>query len=172
MGKGYVHVLTGDGKGKTTSAIGISIRAAGSGLKVFFSQFLKKGKYSEIKAFKRFPDQIKFEQFGLGRFTDDNPTANDINAAKKGLERVKGVINENEYDVVILDEANVAVKLGLIPVQKLVSLIINKPHELEIVITGRHASPRVIEVADIVTEMKAKKHYFKRGIAARVGIEK
>ncbi|NNK85842.1 MAG: cob(I)yrinic acid a,c-diamide adenosyltransferase, partial [Desulfobacterales bacterium] len=78
MEKGYVHVLTGDGKGKTTSAIGISIRAAGSGLKVFFSQFLKKGEFSEIKAFKRFPDQIKLEQFGLGRFTELNPTADDI----------------------------------------------------------------------------------------------
>jgi len=172
MGKGYVHVLTGDGKGKTTSAIGITIRAVGSGLKVFFSQFLKKGKYSEIKAFKRFPDQIKFEQFGLGRFTDDNPTTDDINAAKTGLERVKEVINKDEYDVVILDEANVAVKLGLIRVQELVSLIINKPYKLEMVITGRYASPRIIEIADTVTEMKAKKHYFKKGVAARVGIEK
>jgi len=172
MEKGYVHVLTGDGKGKTTSAIGIAVRAAGSGLKVFFSQFVKKGEYSEIKAFKRFPDQIKFEQFGLGRFTDRNPAPDDINAAKTGLERVKEVINKNEYDVVILDEANVAVKLGLISVQALVSLIINKPHKLEMVITGRYASPRIIEIADIVTEMKAKKHYFKKGVAARVGIEK
>ena len=172
MEKGYVHVLTGDGKGKTTSAIGISMRAVGSGLKVFFSQFVKKGEYSEIKAFKRFPDQIKFEQFGLGRFTDRNPAPDDINAAKTGLERVKEVINKNEYDVVILDEANVAVKLGLISVQALVSVIINKPHKLEMVITGRYASPRIIEIADIVTEMKAKKHYFKKGIAARVGIEK
>lgn len=172
MEKGCVHVLTGDGKGKTTSAIGISVRAAGSGLKVFFSQFVKKGEYSEIKAFKRFPDQIKFEQFGLGRFTDRNPAPDDINAAKTGLERVKEVINKNEYDVVILDEANVAVKLGLISVQALVSLIINKPHKLEMVITGRYASPRIIEIADIVTEMKAKKHYFKKGVAARVGIEK
>ena len=172
MEKGYVHVLTGDGKGKTTSAIGISMRAVGSGLKVFFSQFVKKGEYSEIKAFKRFPDQIKLEQFGLGRFTDLNPAPDDINAAKTGLERVKEVINKNEYDVVILDEANVAVKLGLISVQALVSLIINKPHKLEMVITGRYASPRIIEIADIVTEMKAIKHYFKKGVAARVGIEK
>lgn len=172
MEKGYVHVLTGDGKGKTTSAIGISVRAAGSGLNVFFSQFIKKGEYSEIKAFKRFQDQIKFEQFGLGRFTDFNPAPDDINAAKTGLERVKEVINKDEYDVMILDEANVAVKLGLISVQALVSLIINKPHKLEMVITGRYASPRIIEIADIVTEMKAIKHYFKKGVAARVGIEK
>jgi cob(I)alamin adenosyltransferase len=172
MEKGYVHVLTGNGKGKTTSAIGISVKAAGSGLKVFFSQFVKKGEYSEIKAFKRFPDQIKLEQFGLGRFTDSNPALDDINAANTGLERVKEVINKNEYDLVILDEANVAVKLGLMSVQKLVSLIINKPHKLNMVITGRYASPRIIELADIVTEMKVIKHYFKKGVAARVGIEK
>jgi len=172
MEKGYVHVLTGDGKGKTTSAIGMTIRAAGSGLKVFFCQFVKKGKYSEIIAFKRFPDQIKLEQFGLGRFTDHNPTIDDIQAAKKGLERVKEIIRENEYDLVILDEANVAVKLGLITVQELVSLIINKPDKMDMVITGRYASPRVIEVADNVTEMKAKKHYFKKGVKARIGIEK
>ncbi len=133
---------------------------------------MKKGKYSEIKAFQRFPDQIKLEQFGLGRFTDLNPTIDDINAAKTGLERVKEVINKDEYDVMILDEANVAVKLGLIRVQELVSLIINKPHKLEMVITGRYVFFCVIEIADIVTEMKAIKHYFKKGIAARVGIEK
>jgi len=171
MDKGYVHIFTGDGKGKTTAAIGLSIRAAGTGMKIFIGQFIKQGEYSEIKALKRFDDLITIEQFGLGRFTNDQPELEDIQAARKGLERVKEVIASRQYDMVILDEANVAVKFGLIPLQELLGLIIHKPQELELVITGRYASPRIIEMADMVTECQAKKHYYERGTKARVGIE-
>ena len=172
MSKGYVHVLTGDGKGKTTAAIGLAIRAAGSGLKIYFAQFVKKGQYSEIKAFKRLSDQITVEQFGLGTFTDRDPKPEDILAAQNGLSRVRIIMAENAYNMMVLDEITVAVRLGLIAANDLLGLIINKPHSMELVITGRYASPRVIDTADMVTQMKARKHYYQSGVQARVGIEK
>jgi cob(I)alamin adenosyltransferase len=170
--RGYIQVYTGNGKGKTTAAIGLAIRAAGAGLKVFIAQFIKMGEYSEIKALRRFSDLITVEQFGLGRFTDGKPLPEDIEAAQKGLKRVKSIMASEEYKVIILEEANVAAKYGLITEQDLLKLIESKPHEKELVITGRGASPRVIENADLVTEMKPVKHYFQKGVAARVGIEK
>jgi cob(I)alamin adenosyltransferase len=169
--KGYTQVYTGNGKGKTTAAIGLSIRAAGAGLKVFIAQFIKMGDYSEIKALKRFSDLITVEQFGLGRFTNGKPTPEDIQAAQKGLEKVRTVMLSDEYNIIIMEEANVAAKLGLFGVQDLLKIIINKPYDQELVITGRGASPRIIENADLVTEMKPIKHYFQKGVPARVGIE-
>ena len=170
--KGYTQVYTGNGKGKTTAAIGLAIRAAGAGLKVFIAQFIKMGDYSEIKALKRFSDLITVEQFGLGRFTNRKPAPEDIKAAQKGLDRVNCVLVSNEYNIVIMEEANVAVKLGLLAVQDLLKIIINKPYDIELVITGRGASPRIIENADLVTEMKPIKHYYQKGVPARIGIEK
>jgi len=170
--RGYIQVYTGNGKGKTTAAIGLAIRAAGAGLKVFIAQFIKMGDYSEIKALRRFSDLITVEQFGLGRFTDGKPLPEDIEAAQRGLRRVKSIMAAEEYKVIILEEANVAAKYGLIRVQDLLGLIINKPYDVELVITGRYASARVIENADLVTEMVPIKHYFERGVPARVGIEK
>jgi len=170
--RGYTQVYTGNGKGKTTAAIGLSIRAAGAGLKVYIAQFIKMGEYSEIIALRRFSDLITVEQFGLGRFTNGKPLPEDIEAAQKGLEKVKSIMKSNEYKVIILEEANVAVKYGLIQVEELVELIANKPFETELVITGRGASARIIEKADLVTEMKPVKHYFQKGVSARVGIEK
>lgn len=170
--RGYIQVYTGNGKGKTTAAIGLAIRAAGAGLRVYIAQFIKMGDYSEIKALRRFSDLITVEQFGLGRFTDGKPLPEDIQAAQKGLKRVKSIMAEEDYKVIILEEANVAAKYGLIRVQDLLGLIINKPYDVELVITGRHASARVIENADLVTEMQPVKHYFEKGVPARVGIEK
>ncbi len=170
--RGYTQVYTGDGKGKTTAAIGLAIRAAGAGLKVFIAQFIKMGDYSEIKALKRYSDLITVEQFGLGRFTNGKPSREDIQAAQRGLERVKAVMVSDEYKIIILEEANVAAMLGLFAVQDLLKIIINKPDDKELVITGRGASPRIIESADLVTEMKDIKHYYQKGVRARVGIEK
>ena len=170
--RGYVQVYTGNGKGKTTAAIGLAIRAAGAGLRVFIAQFIKMGDYSEIKALRRFSDLITVEQFGLGRFANGKPLLEDIKAAQKGLERVKSILLSDEYRVIILEEANVAAKYGLIKVQDLLGLIVNKPYDKELVITGRGASPRIIENADLVTEMKPIKHYFEKGVPARLGIEK
>ncbi len=170
--QGYVQVYTGNGKGKTTAALGLAIRAAGAGLKVFIAQFIKSGDYSEIKALKRFSDLIVVEQFGLGRFMEGKPSIEDIEIANRGLKRVNSIIKTGEYNVVIMEEANVAVKYGLFPVQALLSIIVAKPADVELIITGRYAATLIIDSADLVTEMKPIKHYFKEGVAARIGIEK
>ena len=170
--RGYTQVYTGNGKGKTTAAIGLAIRAAGAGLKVYIAQFIKMGDYSEIKTLKRLSDCITVEQFGLGRFTKGKPAPEDIEAAQEGLKKVRSIMTSDEYNIIIMEEANVAVMLGLIAVQDLLKIIINKPDDKELVITGRGASPRIIESADLVTEMKDIKHYYQIGVRARVGIEK
>ena len=170
--KGYIQVYTGNGKGKTTAALGLAIRAAGAGLKVFIAQFIKMGEYSEIKALKRFEDLIKVEQFGKGRFIKGKPSASDIEAARKGLERIKAVFASNQHNVVIMEEANVAAGLGLLSVDDILKIMDEKPKDVELVITGRGADSRIIEKADLVTEMKEVKHYFQKGVKARIGIEK
>jgi cob(I)alamin adenosyltransferase len=170
--KGYIQVYTGNGKGKTTAALGLAIRAAGAGLKVFIAQFIKMGEYSEIKALQRFSDRITIEQYGRGRFIKGKPSPEDMDVAGKGLERAGKIIDSREYQVVILDEANVAVTCGLFSVEDLLKIIDTKPDDLEIVITGRNAKPEIIERADLVTEMKEIKHYYQKGVQARVGIEK
>lgn len=170
--KGYLQVYTGEGKGKTTAALGLSLRAAGAGLKVYIVQFLKQGDYSEIKALKRFSGAIVLEQFGLGQFVKGQPTQAEINAALGGLEKARQVLSSGDYDMVILEEANVAAAIGLFSVKDLMDTIQQKPDHVELVITGRGAAPEVIEKADLVTEMKAVKHYYDKGVQARRGIEK
>jgi len=170
--KGYVQVYTGDGKGKTTAAIGLSIRAAGAGLKVYIAQFIKMGDYSEIKALKKFSDLITVEQFGLGHFIKGKPSKEDIEAARAGIEKVKSLMASQDYDIIMLEEASVAAKCGLISVNDILDLISSKPENMELVITGRSAAPEIIEKADLVTEMKEIKHYFSKGVTARNGIEK
>ncbi len=170
--KGYVQVYTGNGKGKTTASLGLAIRAAGAGLKVFIVQFLKMGDYSEIKALVRFSDLITVEQYGLGRFVKGKPSPEDIEAGQKGLERVKSVIAAGEHDVVIMEEGNVAVMCGLFPIEELLNIVDKKPDNVELIITGRGAAQSLIDKADLVTEMKEIKHYYQKGVAARVGIEK
>lgn len=170
--KGYVQVYTGDGKGKTTAALGLALRAVGAGLKVYLAQFIKRGAYSEINALKRFSDSVTVEQFGCGRFAKGKPSAEDISAARKGLARIKEIISSGQYPVVILDEANVAVSCGLLGVQDLLDIIDLKPEDMELVITGRDAAPQILEKADLVSEVNAIKHYFQNGVTARIGIEK
>ena len=172
MTKGYVQVYTGDGKGKTTAALGLAIRAAGAGFMVFIAQFLKKGDYSEIQALERFSDLITVEQFGLGRFVRGKPEPEDIEAARKGLEIIKKIFSSGKHQIVILDEANVAAACGLVSIDDLVAVIEQKPAHVELILTGRGAPPQVIERADLVSEVKSIKHYFNNGVEARVGIEK
>ena len=169
--KGNIQVYTGNGKGKTTAALGLSIRAAGAGLKIFIVQFLKMGNYSEIKALEKFSDLITSEQYGLGRFVSGKPSPEDIEAGRKGLERIKSIIEAGKHDVVIIEEGNVAVKYGLFSTQDLLEVIELKPENMEIVITGRDAPPEIIKKADLVTEMKEIKHYYLKGVEARIGIE-
>ncbi|UCE54688.1 MAG: cob(I)yrinic acid a,c-diamide adenosyltransferase [Desulfobacterales bacterium] len=170
--KGYVHVYTGDGKGKTTAALGLALRAIGAGLKVYIAQFIKKGDYSEINALKRFSDCVTVEQFGRGRFTRGKPTPEDIEAARKGLMRVKEILSSRQHHIVILDEINVAVSYGISSPEDLLDIIDRKPDDIELIITGRNAAPEIVEKADLVSEVKAIKHYFQSGVKARIGIEK
>lgn len=170
--KGYLQVYTGDGKGKTTAALGLCLRAAGAGLKVYIAQFLKQGKYSEIKALEQFSQQIEIQQFGQGKFIKNRPSQDEIDAARSGLEKARRQLVSGQFDVVVLEEGNVAASLGLFSVDDLLAVINQKPDHVELVITGRGASPRVIEQADLVTEMKAVKHYYEQGVQARIGIEK
>jgi cob(I)alamin adenosyltransferase len=170
--KSYVHVYTGEGKGKTTAALGLAIRAAGAGHKVFLAQFVKGGRYSELNALTRFDDLITVEQFGMGRFINGQPSESDVKAARKGLTKMKNIVTSGEYKVVILDEANIAVHYNLFSADELINLIDSRAEETELIITGRKASPEILERADLVTEMKAIKHYYKEGVKARIGIEK
>jgi cob(I)alamin adenosyltransferase len=170
--KGYVHIYTGDGKGKTTAALGLAIRAAGAGLKVFLAQFIKGRQYSELNTLDRLADQISVEQFGLPRFINGKPSVPDIEAARYGLERVKSSMQSGRFDMIIIDEGNVAVTYGLLSKQDLLDLIAMKPENMELVITGRGALPEIIDKADLVTEMNAVKHYYDNGVDARDGIEK
>ena len=169
---GYIQVYTGDGKGKTTAALGLALRAAGAGLKVYIAQFIKSGEYSEIKALSHLADQITIEQFGLGRFIDGKPLPEDVMAARKGLIAIRKAMLSGIYQVVIMEEGNVAAMCGLFPVEEILDLMSQKPGDVELVITGRRADPRVIDKADLVTEMTAVKHYYQAGVEARVGIEK
>ena len=171
MRKGYIQVYTGNSKGKTTAALGLALRAAGAGLKVFIGQFIKKRRCSEHKALERFKDLITVKQYGTGFLKGGKPTRSEITAAKKGLEEVKKAISSKKYDMVILDEINIAVRNNLIPVEELLDLLEKKPPEIELILTGRYADDKVIDRADLVTEMKEIKHYFRKGIKARVGIE-
>ncbi len=170
--RGYVQVYTGEGKGKTTAALGLTLRAAGAGLKIFILQFIKNNDYSELKALKRFSDLVTVEQFGCGFILNRSPGPADFEAVRNGLERVKTVLASAQYDVVILDEANVLMKYALLSEQDCLDLIALKPESTELVFTGRHASPGLMEAADLVTEMRAVKHYFEKGVIARPGIEK
>jgi len=172
MRKGYIQVYTGDGKGKTTAALGLALRAAGAGLRVFIAQFIKKQRCSEHRVIdERFKDLITVKQYGQGFILGRNSTESDVKAAEKGLAEVRRVIGSGQYDIVVLDEVNVAVRHHLIGLADLLDIMEKKPEGVELVITGRHAEEPVIERADLVTEMKEVKHYRERGVNARRGIE-
>lgn len=169
---GYVQVYTGNGKGKTTAAFGLALRAAGAGLRVFIAQFVKGREYSEIKAMRRFDDLIEIRQYGTGCFIIGNPGQEDIQAAQKGLKELKNIISSGDYHLVILDEANIAAHYHLLAPEDLLELIRIRPGHVEVVITGRYADEKIIAAADLVTEMREIKHYYAQGIEARDGIEK
>lgn len=168
--QGYIHLYTGNGKGKTSAAIGLAIRAVGAGKRVFIGQFVKGMHYSELESLKRF-DEIVIKQYGLDCFIKHEPTDKDIKAATDGLNEVTSIISSNEYDVVILDEVCIALYYKLFPISSIVSLIKEKPKSMEIILTGRYAPTEIIEIADLVTEMKEIKHYYNRGVEARKGFE-
>ncbi len=172
MKKGYLQVYTGDGKGKTTAAIGLAVRAMGAGMKVLFAQFLKKGDFSEINALRRFGDQIKIFQFGSGKFVRGRPKSADFQRARQGLKDIEKYMSSGRYDLVVLDEANVALHLGLLSLEDMLCFITKRPPGVELVLTGRNAPEEIKNAADLVSECRLVKHYFSQGIKARIGIEK
>ena len=165
-----IQVYTGSGKGKTTAAFGQALRAVGAGLKVFIGQFVKGKNYSELKALKKIKN-IKIEQFGRGCFIKREPNKKYIELARIGLERVRKIISIGIYDMVILDEITVALKLGLLKLGDIISLIKNTSKKTELILTGRNAHPEILKIADLVSEIKDRKHYYKKGVKARKGIE-
>jgi cob(I)alamin adenosyltransferase len=169
-GDTLIQVYTGNGKGKTTAALGLALRAAGAGLKVFIGQFVKGRDYSELNSLKKIKN-IKVEQFGRGCFIRKKLDRKDIELAKKGLEKIKKIISKTVCDVVILDEINVALKLKLIKLEDVIFLIKNTPKKTELILTGRYAYPKILKIADLVSEIKEVKHYYRKGVKARKGIE-
>ncbi len=170
METGYVQVYTGNGKGKTTAALGLSLRAVCAGKRVFMGQFIKGMDYAELKAVKYLPG-FEIRQYGRDCFIRNKPTDEDLCRAADGLKEVKNIIYSGEYDLVILDEINVALFFELIKLEEVLDVIANKPKHVEIVLTGRYAPQEIIDAADLVTEMKEVKHYYNNGIEAREGIE-
>jgi len=171
--QGFVHVYTGDGKGKTTAALGLALRALGHGLKTRVIQFMKGNiNYGELEVAKRLGGGLEVTQMGRETFVDPkNPDPVDVELARKALDLSRAVIGSGDWDIVILDEVNVAVAFGMIPVEDVLAAVHERPTQVEVVLTGRRAHPSLIEVADLVTEMKLVKHYYDRGIEARTGIE-
>ena len=171
--RGLTQVYTGNGKGKTSAALGLALRAIGWGFKVHMIQFIKGGdfKHGELHIIEQLPD-FKLKAFGRGRYiTEDPPLEEDIKLAEKALKFARKIINSGEYDIVILDEINVALHLKLIKTNEVVELIENKPKHVELVLTGRYAPSEIIEVADLVTEMREVKHPYTQGSLGRKGIE-
>jgi cob(I)alamin adenosyltransferase len=170
--KGLVFVYTGNGKGKTTAALGLAIRAIGYGRKVLIIQFMKGRDYGETLALEKYLPSITLYKCGQDSFVmKNNLSPLDIELAQKGLEMAREAVYSESYDLVILDEINVAINFKLLPLQEVLDLIKNKPEKLDLGLTGRYAAPEIIELADLVTEMKEIKHPFSVGVPAREGFE-
>jgi cob(I)alamin adenosyltransferase len=171
---GYVQVYTGNGKGKTTAALGLALRAAGHGLKTLFVQFLKAQPSGEVEAVKKLAPLVRIERFGREGFitVKDGPDDEDRSRARAGLARAREAVLSGEFAIVVLDEINPAVHFGLVPESAVLDLLAVRPPEVELVLTGRYAPASFIDRADLVTEMTGVKHYFERGVRAREGVEK
>lgn len=171
--KGLVMVITGSGKGKTTSAFGQALRALGQGYKVCMIQFMKGSKYGEVLAAENYlPDSFVFYQFGSDSFVSrGNPAPSDVELAGQGFARAEEAVKSGEFNMVILDEINVAVDFGLIDEQLLLDLIKDKPPLVHLVLTGRYATEKVREAADMVSEITEVKHHYHNGVKGQPGIE-
>jgi len=167
MEKGYIHIYTGNGKGKTTAAFGLAVRAALSGKKVFIGQFVKNMEYNETKI-KDYLSNIEIKQLGRGCFIYEDPEEID---KETGLEECSTLLASGEYGLIILDEINIALYFKLLEVSDVVSALKNKAENTEVVLTGRYAPKELIEIADLVTEMVEIKHYYSRGVLSRDGID-
>jgi cob(I)alamin adenosyltransferase len=170
--KGYIHIYTGDGKGKTTAAIGLAIRAAGYGMKTYIGQFMKGQHYGELTALRDHPC-ITIEQYGdVECVHREEITQKHIDQAQQGLEQARKAMHSHQYDIIILDEINVAVWFDLILTEDVLELLNDRPENVEVILTGRRAPEAFLEMADLVSDVKEIKHYYNRGVKARTGIER
>ncbi len=167
--KRYLQIYTGPGKGKTTAALGLTLRAAGAGWKVCFLQFLKGRPSSELRLLARLPG-VRVRRFGRAGWVR-RPLARDAAEARRGLKELGRALRSGDYDLVVADELCVCVTLGLLPEAEVLEAVRARPAGVELVLTGRGATPRLRDAADLVTDMRAVRHYFTRGARARRGIE-
>jgi cob(I)alamin adenosyltransferase len=169
---GLVQVYTGDGKGKTTAALGLALRAAGNGMRTYIGQFLKGQQYGELESAKRLAPYVTLEQYGLDEWVHvESVTSEQRRAAQEGLDRIHQVLTSGEYDIVVADEIIIALYFRLLTEQDVIQLIDAKPPQVELVLTGRRAPDAIVERADLVTEMREVRHPYRQGIPARTGIE-
>lgn len=168
--RGYIHLYTGNGKGKTTAAFGLAVRALCAGKSVFIGQFVKSMKYNETAIEHQF-DNLVIRQFGQGCFIGKEPAREDIQAARSGFDTCKQHLNSGKYDVIILDELTIALYYSLLPVQEVAEAISRRHPATEVVITGRYTPPELVAIADLVTEMQEIKHYYTQGVLSRDGID-
>lgn len=169
--RGYIQIYTGNGKGKTTAAIGLAIRASGSKLRTYIGQFMKGQEYGDIIALRDNP-YIDMEQFGASKCVKkEDITPEYIAKTKKALKKCQNIMLSGNYEIVILDEINIAIWFGLLDEKDVLEVLNNKPDNIELILTGRHAPQLILDRADLITEMKCVKHYYDNGIGARKGIE-
>ncbi len=169
--KGYIQLYTGEGKGKTTAAMGLALRAVGAGKKVYIAQFVKGMHYSEIDAIHQYLPTVFLRQYGRNCFIKKQPVEEDIEAARKGLFEAEEMLQSGEFDLVILDEVCIALYYALFSLNELLQVLDKRPAGTEVVLTGRYAPAGLMEYADLVTEMKEIRHYYRKGVQARKGIE-
>ncbi len=171
--KGITLVFTGNGKGKTTAAVGMGIRATGHGRRVLMIQFMKGpgNLYGETVALRSFPS-FEVVQSGRDRFIDkEHPDPADVEKARRGMDLARKALLSGDYDLLILDEINVAVNYGLVPLEEVLDLMDRRPPEMDIMLTGRYAHDVILERADLVSEIREAKHHYKAGVSAQAGIE-
>jgi len=174
---GYIQVYTGDGKGKTTASLGLAMRALGRDWKVLIVMFTKGGNdYGELNSFRQLSDKIAnnltIVQAGLDRVIyKSNECEKDHKKIKKGWNLVKKAVKNDEYQLIIMDEANIAIDMGILDVDEVIKVLKSKPDEMEIVLTGRNAHPKIVEIAHLVSRIEPVKHYWDKGVHARKGIE-
>ena len=173
LDKGFIQIYTGNGKGKTTAAIGQAVRAAGYGLKTYIAQFMKEYPYNELISLELLNEWVTIEQFAGDDFVyrKEMPSVIEMDKARRGLETAKAKMLSSKYDLIILDEILVSIHFGLFNDEEVMTFMKMKPENVELILTGRYCPDKILEAADLVTEMKVSKHYYQDGVLARKGIE-
>ncbi len=172
--RGYIQVYTGGGKGKTTAALGLALRAVGAGLRVYFGQFLKARDCAEVVGLGLLGELVTLERFGSGRWVDRSDPqayAEELELGIRGLNGIRAAIQSGDYQVVVLDEILGALHKGVVGLEDVVELLKNKPSGVELILTGRNVPEEIVALADLVSEINPVKHYYKSGVPARKGIE-